>query len=397
MFTRPQYLITGLLVAAMLLSPACRRRSEDPLADGIAAVAKGDAKAAVTYLEQARTLCPDDPSVLANLGIAYWRRGKTETALQCLAKAAALVPSDPRPYEFIAAIHREQGRWTEAWNAIGRANLCRSNSPRILTAMAAIDIHRKGPDNAMVWLRQALAESPDYAPALYNAGIIARDWQRNTVKARDYLGQYIGRAGSDPRANAVKAWLEGKPAGTTPVPAAGTPAAVVPKSGPPTLPANTTTARNPRAAADHINRGLAAYQVRDWPKAIQHFTRAVEADDSMASAWYNLGLAHRAGGDNATARDIFLRALQLQPDLVNAQYMLALVLRDMDQPDAAISHLRQILLLQPDYADAHLAFGAIYYKTGQADLCRKHLMRYLELMPNGPAAGDARRMLNIKR
>ena len=386
-------------LATIALFSACRRETGDPLVDGLAALERNDYKRATLLLEKAVTLNPCDGTALANLGVSYWRRGKDDLALAYLSRAGIQVANDSRPYEYIAAIYRAQKRWGDAWNALGQANLRHPQSPRILTAMAAVDLYRKGPDNAMVWIVQALEHNPTYAPALYNAGIIARDWHKNQDKARDYFGRFVAYADTDPRSTEIKNWLEGKTdqgrSLSPPSPSTGKPTAKDSEQN--ALIFKKPLIRDARAAADFINRGLTAYQARDWSRAIQHFTRAVEADDSMGSAYYNLGLALRASGNATTARDMFTQALNLQPSMINARYMLALVLREMGQFDAAAIHLRQILVEEHDYPDAHLALGAIYNTTGQAELCRTHLTRYLELMPNGPAANDARRMLKMAR
>lgn len=201
-------MILCILVAGWL--SACRMRAEtDSLHAGLAAMGKGQYKEAAKFLEKAAVAEPGDATVCANLGIAYWRLQEPELAIVQLQKASALAPDDPRPLEFLAAIYMGQNCWKEAQKALHEAYQHSPLQPRILTARAQVELHLLGVDSALIWLKQALAISPAYPPALYTMGVLYRDWIDNPVVARTYFDKFLKVAGNDSHAEEVRRYLQG--------------------------------------------------------------------------------------------------------------------------------------------------------------------------------------------
>lgn len=69
---------------------------------------------AAGFYRQALDEFPDDPSALANLGLALYEQQEFENALQCYTRAASLSDTDPIPVEKIAQLHERLGNLKQA-------------------------------------------------------------------------------------------------------------------------------------------------------------------------------------------------------------------------------------------------------------------------------------------
>ena len=77
---------------------------------------------AITMLQQATKLAPDEPAYLDSLGWAYFRAGQGDLALPLLEKAVASAPGESDISEHLGDVLWSQGRRFEAryaWAAAG--------------------------------------------------------------------------------------------------------------------------------------------------------------------------------------------------------------------------------------------------------------------------------------
>ena len=81
---------------------------------------------------------------------------------------------------------------------------------------------------------------------------------------------------------------------------------------------------------DCNNLGLEQYQQKNYEKAIEYYTKAIEADHDNTKAYHNRGLAHfKQGGWKHTepfekAISDYTRAIELDPDYLDAYYNLGI-------------------------------------------------------------------------
>ena len=489
------------VIAAMgFLGAGCGSSPSSASDLGLRALEQGRYPSAIRYLEKAVKESPQDASVLANLGIAYWKTKQPEKAINSFNRAALLAREDSRPVEFAAQVYGSLGRWPDAVSLLEEAYRRAPDSPRVLTALAAAQAQAGQVNQAKALLNQALSMKPDYAPALYNLGVISRDWLKNTDDAHGYFEKYLEIEGSGERAEQLRAELVGGPAAVPPKSARADGKAVSRKGGkadeaaaalllqarkatqaesydeallkirqaidaspgyadahwelarlydkylqdlrqaadtyrqfvmqfpddtrsvdararldqlasgkraadsagtvspaqviPGGLQFQKLEQRDPQAAIQAYNRAVQYHRANDLERAVYYYTRSIEADDSSADAFFNLGLVYRAKGDMDKARQAFLYALSLKSDMQNARYMLALVYSDLNLDIKAIDHLTELLRVNPAYADAHLALGSIYQKDkNKQALAKQHFQKYLDLAPDGMAAADVRKWL----
>ncbi|MCH9046793.1 MAG: tetratricopeptide repeat protein [SAR324 cluster bacterium] len=92
------------------------------------------------------------------------------------------------------------------------------------------------------------------------------------------------------------------------------------------------------SALHHFNRGNAAYAAEDFRRAITHYQRAVDFDESAADIHYNLGLAYYRAETFEEAARSYHRAIELDPLFADAHLNLALAYDKLYNLEAAHHH-----------------------------------------------------------
>jgi tetratricopeptide (TPR) repeat protein len=398
----------GLAVLILLVSgTACRvRPSRAALEEGIEALEKGNPAKAVHILEKLVAAEPANASACANLGLAYLKTGKTTEAVDQFQRAAGLNAEDSRPLEYLAHLQQSAGHLEEARDLLTQAYYRQPLSPRTLTAMASLELYLKGADDARLWLRQALAVSPHYPPALYNMGLLHQNWLNDQAQAKIYFQQFAKFAGNDPRAQAIRN-------GTLPSRASGKSARSAPE-----IETVLNSVRKAIAGENydealvllqqgrarhpdqpdfywelavlqdrHLDNSAAAIEAyRDFIRRFArdsrmaeartrilarengatasdgahqafHFTPAPVRDPKSAAEAHARGLTYFQQRDWNRAIYFFTRAIEQDPKLVNAFYNLGLAYKSNNEPENARDAYLYALDLQPQLFSARYMLG----------------------------------------
>lgn len=102
-----------------------------------------------------------------------------------------------------------------------------------------------------------------------------------------------------------------------------------------------------------VNAGRRATKAKQWDTAIGHFTKATEADPSVATGWSGLGYALLGKGDLGAARAAFERALGATKDpklQAMVWFNLGLVAEREKKPDVARAAFEKSQALNPSTA-----------------------------------------------
>jgi tetratricopeptide (TPR) repeat protein len=149
-----------------------------------------------------------------------------------------------------------------------------------------------------------------------------------------------------------------------------------------------------RSSSDLAQRGDAALGAGRRDEAIGHYRAALAIDPTMATIWYNLGWALRAGRQFEEALYAYGQALAYgvaRPEEVMLNR--AAILADhLCQPDAAETELQAALLRAPQFVPAMLNLGTLHEDRGQADAARAAYAWALALVPG---LGRARARLTM--
>jgi len=194
--------------AAAALAAGCGGEPPRHLERGIERLRDGAFEEAATLLELAADHDPEDASVLCNLGLAYWKLGQTERAVAVLKNAAGLAVGDERPLEFLGQIYIARKQLEEARRAFERAAERAPLSARVVTSQAVVAYHAGRNQRARDLLEQAVELNPDYAPAVYNMGVLHRDRLGNERIASVCFTRYLQIAPDGPRRATANAYVE---------------------------------------------------------------------------------------------------------------------------------------------------------------------------------------------
>ncbi len=373
-------IIFGSILSGLILA-GC---GKDPVTAAIRAIEEGQLQTAEQILTQELQENPSNINALMNLAIIQLKNGQQEAALAGFIQVAEQAPNDPTPLEYAASIHMENNRWPEAATLLAEALRRAPNSPRIQTALALVDLSTTGPQAARDRLIKTIAESPSYAPALFNLGVLNRDWFKNQSESKKYFQRYLAIEKNDSHSVIAKVAMAEKSRSPSAGPA-------TPVNRPTPLP---PSKRNPQLAKESFTKGMKYHQARESEKAIEAYTLAIQNDPSMARAHYNLGLLLQDKRNLDQARIEFEDALTHAPGMSDARYMLALVLIDQKLEADATKHLLTLLEKNPQHAQGHLALGLLYKKDpAKRDLARKEFNAYLKLDPNGPPSREIKNWL----
>lgn len=393
-------------------SPLPAARSYEELLKGAAAeAARGHAAAALH-------LC------LEAAGRAERQRdaGKQEKALQT---AVRLSPQQARAHYALGRFLAEQGKADGALECFKKAVELDARFSLAQLGLAEAAVKTGEFDAALVACRAVVQQEPENPEALWlMATLYDQSLEMPEPAARAYR-DFERRFPGDPRVVRARERLTSlQPARTEPAPAEAPPpppAPPPPAPAPPepepagqpernapapasresegparVLPFKPPATRDLQAAVQAYNRGTTYQQQGDLDRAIFYYLRAVENDDSFASAFFNLGIVYTARRDFDLAREAYRLALDRQPDMVGARYNLAVLLSQQGDPAGAVEQYRRILKDRPDHAASHYALGLLYSgNPGTYSLARRHYEAFLKASPDDPSAEAVRDWLSI--
>ncbi|MDP6523166.1 MAG: tetratricopeptide repeat protein [Kiritimatiellia bacterium] len=201
--------IAVAIVLMPLLFAGCGSGGENGLLDaGISKLQNGQFDAAVKLLEKAARKHPNNPTAHCNLGIAYWELGEVTRAVASVRKAADIATDDARPLEILGQFYTTMKRWDDARWILREAEQRDAHSPRILTAAALVEFRAGEPAKALEFLERALAENPDYSPAIYNMAVLHRYQDGGDAVATAYFKKYLRTVDEeDPHADTARKFL----------------------------------------------------------------------------------------------------------------------------------------------------------------------------------------------
>ena len=99
--------------------------------------------------------------------------------------------------------------------------------------------------------------------------------------------------------------------------------------------------------------GMLAFQVKNYPKAIDLINQATAIFPDNPQFYSNLGAVFHEMKLNLVAVENYDKAIMLNPNFVDAYYNRAIALKELNQYDAAIASYKHTILLDPSFVSAH--------------------------------------------
>ena len=294
----------------------------------------GQDENALTHMQRAASLSPDNPDVHSNLGNQLQRLGRLEEAEACLLRALQIKPDHAEAHNILGIVCQRAGRLAQA-------------ETRFL---------------------RALQISPDYVEAYNNLGVTLKDLNR-----LDEAEASCRRALHD-RPDFVEAH--------------GNLGAILMRSGR-LNEAESSFRRALQLKPDHAGvHGMLGKLLRDLGRldeAVASYRRAQEIDPDHTEALYDLcnALLELGRLDDAVAS--YRRVLASRPDHAEAHNNLGIALKKLGRLDEAEASCRRALAIKPDYAEAHSNLGGILKDAGRLNEAMASDRRAIELDPGNAA------------
>lgn len=117
--------------------------------------------------------------------------------------------------------------------------------------------------------------------------------------------------------------------------------------------------KNKSSAKLYYNIGLAYSKLKQHDQAIQAFQSAIKYQPKYAQAWYNIGLMHARKQNTAQSIQAYQKAIQIKSDYRSAQLNLAVSMTRIGELKKAEIIYRQVLESHPRYASAWINLGLV--------------------------------------
>lgn len=263
-----------------LLFTGCSGDGENGFLDaGISKLQNGQFDSAVKLLEKAARKHPNSPTAHCNLGIAYWELGEVTRAVASVRKSADIATDDARPLEILGQFYTTMKRWDDARWILREAEQRDTHSPRILTASALVEFRAGEPAKALDFLERALAEDPDYSPAIYNMAVLHRYQDGGGPVATAYFKKFLRTVEEeDPRADTARKFLAPEEPDEPEV------------STPPAPP--------PSPSDPLVKAARAAIAANKFETALINLKEAIDTDPACADAVWELAKLYDSGLGN---------------------------------------------------------------------------------------------------
>jgi len=348
------------------------------------------------------------------------RAGQVQQALDGYIRAAELAAKDrrtdlqenayreavraaidqPRAHVLLGQHLYDRGKYDQAARSFQQAVTLNADYAPAQLGMARIASRNSEFDAAVIHYRRAISSDPVLADAQWELALV---YDKNLELPESAARMYRDFAKNFPGDTRRKTGLT-RAEELAPTPKSDPVVVAESVAGRPNLPPdsastrriefNPPAARNTQAAIQAFNRASRYQEEKDWDRAIYFYLRALENDDQLPSAFYNLGICYTMKNDNDLARDAYRRAIRLQPGLVDAKYNLALLYREIKDDTSAVNLLEDITKNRPDYAAAYYALGLIHSeKSSTFSQAKAAYEKYLSLSPNDRAAPAIRQWI----
>ena len=213
------------LAAGSFLVYGCRPPGPTALLQGERAIREGNLEVAVEQLQKATRLLPKNAQAWNHLGLAYHGSRQPAQALRAYRQALTCDYKLAAAHYNLGCLHLEQNdpaaavdqltsytllqpKWADGWLKLGEAQLAlrrldlaekcfkttlelRPRHPEALNGLGMIALQRRRPQDAFNHFNLALAQSPNYGPALLNLAVVAQQNLYNRPLALQRYRQYL--------------------------------------------------------------------------------------------------------------------------------------------------------------------------------------------------------------
>ena len=136
---------------------------------------------------------------------------------------------------------------------------------------------------------------------------------------------------------------------------------------------------------------------RRFGEAVDRLTLATHLLPNNPQAWNHRGLAHHGAGDVEEAAKAYRMALQLNENLAAARFNLGSLLLEAGDPDSAIQELGSFAVLRPTSVDGHVRLGSAQIRAGKWEDAASTFSHAFQLSDSNPEILNALGLIHLHR
>lgn len=132
--------------------------------------------------------------------------------------------------------------------------------------------------------------------------------------------------------------------------------------------------------------GIYSFNLREYRKAIEFFTQAIQQAPNRADIYVNRGIARRQFGDIEGALADYTQALALKPDFAGIYYSRGNLFAQQGELFKAVEDYSKAIQLEPNYSEAYYARGLALRRLGDSAGAIVDYTKVIELQPDNHQA-----------
>ena len=113
--------------------------------------------------------------------------------------------------------------------------------------------------------------------------------------------------------------------------------------------------------------GMISAQNKDFPKALDYLSRALQIDDKEPNVLNNHGVVSKEMGFYEAALVSYGKAIQINPNHYEAHNNRGVVLKQLGEHETAVKCYENAIIIKPDYLAAHLNQANLLQEIGRLD------------------------------
>lgn len=156
-------------------------------------------------------------------------------------------------------------------------------------------------------------------------------------------------------------------------------------------------ALSPKYSEAHVNLSAIYVVERKWDQVIEESGLALSNIfyKTPEFAYFNMGWAYYNKGDYPKALESFKKAVEANPNYSMAYYDMGLTYEKLNKVKDSIDAYRKAVENSPDYADAHFSLGLALVKQKDKAAALKEFEKVIEIAPESDKAKSAREYINL--
>lgn len=254
-------------------------------------------------------------------------------------------------------------------------------------------------EESLKYFKQAIEESPEYADAYYNIGIIYENTNRLN-KAIDSYKEALRLKKDHEEANEalvlafvklkqfvtakeqLESFIEKNPENASGYILLSKINVLDNQLDKSVENLNKALSIDPQSADAYFNLAAVNYQLNKPDEAKKDYEKALELDPQHINAMINLAGIYAKDKDYTKALEIYTKILAIDPESLVANFNMGIIYGLIDDLPQARDKFTKVIQINPNLIDAHYNLAIVYKKTGQDDAMKKEIAIIEHLRPD---------------